>query len=238
MEDCMRIAIGSVTVALLLCGVTATYSQDHRGDAPTTTIAWGDAVKGLQLGLAPQAGTNALAAPVSGGSNVLVQVSLRNTGKSPVRLLASVHTCLLGEGGANALLVSRLVLKPKPGGDPLTIAYKGWNHLSLLDKRRPKSEQPQQTLNDSFGKTDIQLNPDDARRMTTVIAPGETRVTEIAFTLRENKSSWWQLERSAFVPTGTYEMTAVLKVDQELSEWKGELTSGRVEINLPQQVGK
>jgi len=234
----MRIAMGSATVALLLFGVTATYSQDHKGDAATATTAWGDTVKGLQLGLAPQAGTKALAATVSDGSTVLMQVSLRNTGKSPVRLLASVHTCLLGEGGTNALLVSRLLLKPKAGGDPFTIAYKGWNHLSLLDKRRPKSEQPQQTLNGSFGKTDIQLNPDDARRMTTVLAPGETRVTQIAFTLRENKSSWWQLERSTLVRTGTYEVTAILKVDQELSEWKGELTSGPVEINLSQQVGK
>ena len=234
----MRIATGSATAALLLCGVAATYAQDRRGDAATATIAWGDTVKGLQLGLAPQAGTKALAATVSDGATVLVQVSLRNTGKSPVRLLASVHTCLQGEGGSNALLVSRFVLKPKAGGGPFIVAYKGWNHLSLLDKRRSKSEQPQQTLNGSFGNTDIQLNPDDARRMTTVLAPGETRVTEIAFNLRENNSSWWQLERATLVPTGTYKMTAVLKVDQELSEWKGELTSGRVEVRFPQHMGK
>ena len=234
----MKFAIGSVALAVLLCGVPATYSQDHRGDGSTATIAWGDAVKGLQLGIALEAGTNALAVPKSDGSNVRVQVSLRNIGKSPVRLLASVHTCLLGESGANALLVSRLVLKPKAGGDPFTIAYQGWNHLSLLDNRRPKSEQPQQTLNDSFGRTDIQLNPDTARRMTTALAPGETCVTKIAFTLHEKESSRWQLEGSTFVPKGTYDIFAVLKVDQELSEWKGELTSGQVEINLPQQVSK
>ncbi|MCH5372359.1 MAG: hypothetical protein JJ992_00155 [Planctomycetes bacterium] len=234
----MKIAMGLLSLALLLGGVTATCSQDHRGDASPATKAWGDAVKGLQLGLARQAGNSAVADRVSDDSNVLVQVSLRNIGKSPIRLLASVHTCLLGEGGANALLVSRLVLKPKAGGDPFTIAYYGWNHLSLLDNRRPKSEQPQQTLNDSFGRTDIQLDPNTARRMTTVIAPGETRVTAIAFNLHEKKFSSWQLEGSASVPTGTYEMTAVLKVDQELSEWKGELSSGRVEIILPQQVGK
>ena len=126
----------------------------------------------------------------------------------------------------------RSCLEPKAGGDAFTIIYKGWNHLSLLDRRRPKSEQPQQTLNDSFGRTNIQLAPDTARRMTTVIAPGETRVTKIAFDLHEQKSSWWQVDGSTLVPTGTYEMTAVLKVDQELSEWKGELTSGRVEIQL------
>ena len=212
--------------------------QDHRGDAATATIAWGDTVKDLQLGLARQAETNAPAVTVSDGSSVLVQVSLRNTGKSPIRLLASVHTCLLGEGGSNALLVSRLVLKPKAGGDPFSMVYKAWNHLSLLDKRRPKSEQPQQTLNGSYGKTDIQLNPDDAKRMTTVLASGETRVAHVAFTLRKNESYSWQLEKSKSVPPGTYEVTAVLKVDQELSEWKGELTSGPIEVTFPQRVGK
>lgn len=184
----MRFATCFVTATLLLFGVTAAYSHDHGSDAATATIAWGDTVKGLQLGLAPQAGTNARATAVSDGSSVLVQVSLRNTDKSPVRLLASVHTCLLGEGGANALLVSRFMLKPKAGGDPFSIVYKAWNHLNLLDKRRPKSEQPQQTLNGSYGKTDIQLNPDDAKRMTTVLSPGETRVAHVAFTLRENES--------------------------------------------------
>jgi hypothetical protein len=159
--------MGSATVALLLFGVTATYSQDHKGGAATTTTVWGDTVKGLQLGLAPQAGTKALAATVSDGSTVLVQIFLRNTGKSPVRLLASVHTCLLGEGGANALLVSRLVLKPRTGGDPFTIAYKGWNHLSLLDKRRPKSEQPQQTLNGFSSEPGLLSAAPEAARSTT-----------------------------------------------------------------------
>jgi hypothetical protein len=130
------------------------------------------------------------------------------------------------------------VLKPKAGGDPFFIVYKAWNHLSLLDKRRSKSEQPQQTLNGSYGKTDIQLNPDDAKRMTTVLAPGETRVAHVAFTLRKNESYSWQLEKSESVPPGTYEVTAVLKVDQELSEWKGELTSGPIQVTFPQHVGK
>ena len=166
-----------------------------------------------------------------------MQVSLRNTGKSPIRLLASVHTCLLGPGGSNALLASKLVLKPKAGGDPFIMTYEGWNHLSLLDKRRAKSEQPQQTLNGSFGKTDVQLNPDDAKRMTTVLAPGEIRTSHVGFTLGENQSSW-QLKGSTFMPRGRYEMTAVLKVDQELSDWKGELTSEPVEINLRQPVAR
>ena len=236
----MRIATCSITAALLLWGAAAVYSQDQQADA-ATTIAWGETVKGLQLGLAPQAGTKGRPVAVSDQSNVLVQVVLRNTGKSPVRLLASVHTCLLGDGGANALLVSRLVLKPK-AGDPLIFTYQAWNHLTLLDKRRSKSEQPQQTLNDSYGKTDIQLSPDNAMQMTTVLAPGETRVTEIAFTLHENESSSWRLERPMprpkSLPTGPYEMTAILKVDQELSEWKGELTSGPLKVEVPQEAGR
>jgi hypothetical protein len=107
-----------------------------------------------------------------------------------------------------------------------------------LDKRRPKSEQPQQTLNGSFGKMDIQLNPEDAKRMTTVLVPGEIRVTPIAFTLSDSNSTSWRFEGSTSVPAGTYVMTAVLQVDQELSDWKGELTSGPVEVSILRQAAK
>jgi hypothetical protein len=129
------------------------------------------------------------------------------------------------------------VLEPKAGGDSFALVYKGWNHLSLLDKRRPKSEQPQQTLNRSCGKTDIQLTPDDARRMSTVLAPGETRISHVQFTPNDT-ASWWQLEKSAVLPAGIYEVTAVLTVEQELSEWQGELTSAPLEVKIPQTAGK
>jgi acetyl esterase len=214
-----------------------TYSQSRSDVAAAETIAWGRHVGGLQLGLSPQDGGNTTDRAVSDGKSVYLQVVLRNVGKSPVRLLASTHTCLLGEGGANALLVSRLVLKPKAGGGPFVLVYKGWNHLCLLDKRRPKSEQPQQTLNRSCDKTDIQLTPDDAKRMSTVLAPGETRISHVQFTPNDTASSW-HLEKSATLPTGIFEVTAVLTVGQELSEWKGELTSAPLEVKIPQQAGK
>ena len=197
----------------------------------------GRPVNGLQLGLSPQDGTNATGQAVFDGKSVYLQVHLRNAGKSPVRLLASVHTCLLGEGGSNALLVSRLMLKPRAGGEPFAFVYRGWNHLSLLDKRRPKSEGPQQTLGRSFGKTDIQLTPDDAKRMSTVLAPGETRITNVKFTPNDT-ASWWELEKPATLPPGIYGVTAVLTVGQELSEWKGELTSAPLAVKIPQQAGK
>lgn len=234
----MRIAMASIAAALLVLAATATHAQDRSRDAETAKVAWGETVNGLQLGLAPPVATNALAPAVADRANVIVQVFLRNTSKSPIPLLASVHTCLLGEGGANGLLVSRLVLKPKAAGDPLIVAYQGWNHLSLLDQRRLKSEQPQQTLNRSFGNADVQLSPADASRMTTVLLPGETRATQIAFSLSQNNSTRWQLDEATSAPPGTYEVTAVLTVAQELSKWKGELTSGPVEISVLQPAAK
>ena len=230
----MRIAVWSVSAVMFLCAVAVTCSQESIGPVITET-AWGDIVNGLQLGLAPQTGTNASARELFDGTNIYLQVFLRNTGQAPVKLLASVHTCLLGEDGENALCVSKFVMQPKAGGDPLTVTYKGWNHLSLLDKRRSKSEQPQQTLNDSFGHTDIQLSSDDAKRMTTVLAPGEIRLEQIEFSTSKSTFSWWQLEKPATVPAGTYAVTAVLNVDQEMSEWKGELRSSQLTVGIPKK---
>jgi hypothetical protein len=116
----MRMMVGSTPALLLLLALTATYSQDPGGNPEPAKIAWGDAVDGLQLGLAPQTVTIAIAPAVAERANALVEVSLRNTAKSPVRLLASVHTCLLGAGGTNALLASKLVLKPRRGAIPLS----------------------------------------------------------------------------------------------------------------------
>ena len=154
-----------------------------------------------------------------------------------MRLVASVHTCLLGKGGNNALLASELTLTPKDGGQAISVTYQGWNHLSLLDKRQSKDTRPQETLNDSLGgKTDIQLSEEDAKRMTTVLAPGETgRVTDIYFEPWKKPRSWWWLKRDTdTVTAGTYRVTATFKVDQELSAWKGEVTSPALEVEIGQ----
>jgi len=204
------------------------------------TIRWGTPVNGLQLGIAPPVSKNGDTEVLFDGNALRVRVFCRNAGDAPVRLLASVHTCLLGEGGNNALLASELTLAPKDGGKTISVTYQGWNHLSLLDKRRSKGKGPQETLNDSLGgKADIQLSEEDAKRMTTVLAPGETgRETDIHFEPWKKPWSWWWLKcHTDTVTAGTYRVTATFKVDQELSEWKGEVASPALEVEIGQPAG-
>ncbi|MEI8122649.1 MAG: hypothetical protein WCI20_11390 [bacterium] len=219
----------------------AEQSGGPANGADLETIRWGTPVNGLQLGIAPPVSKNGVPEAIFDGHALRVRVFCRNAGAVPVRLLASVHTCLLGEGGNNALLASELTLTPKDGGKTISVAYQGWNHLSLLDKRRPKDKQPQATLNDSLGgKTDIQLSEEDAKRMTTVLAPGETGpVTGIYFEPWKKPRSWWWFKRDTdTVTAGTYRVTATFKVDQELSEWKGEVTSPALEVEIGQPAGQ
>ena len=112
--------------------------------------------------------------------------------------------------------------------------------MSLLDTRRKKGEQPQQSLNKSFGgTTDIQLSKEDATRRTTSLEPGATgEVAYVEFTPNKKPRSWWWLKNeSDTLASGTYSMTAFLTVDQEQSEWKGTLKSGAlgVEIVIPKK---
>ena len=219
----------------ILIGVTSGYADDSQNLTQADPIVWGEVVNGLQLGISPPVGTNGIPDTVFDGDSLRARVFCRNVGDSPVRLLASVHTCLLGKGGNNALLVSEVELTPKDGGQAISVTYQGWNHLSLLDKRRSDKEQPQETLNKSFGgKTDIQLKPEDAKRMTTVLAPGESGpMAQVSFTPGKKPRSWWYLkDDSATVPVGVYHITAVLKVDHELSEWKGVVKSGALEVEF------
>ena len=233
----MKKAALATSILIFLSAILTGSAEDNQNPAGTDTTLWGKVVNGLQLGISPTVGTNHTANAVFDGNTLNVNVHLRNVSTSPVRFIASVHTCLLG--GANPLLVSKLILKPDAGEEPLVVTYQGWNHLSLLDKRRAKSEQPQQTLNDSCGgKTDIQLSAEDAQNMTTVLAPGKTaRAEPVAFVPGKDSGCWWQLEKKPnIVPAGKYRVTAVLVVDQELSEWKGELTSGTLEAEIRPQV--
>lgn len=223
-------ALALITSALTALAAAASPVQ---GPGRETKIAWGEPVNGLQYGLAIQSPTTQPAAAAEADKGISLQVTLRNVGTTPVRFLASVHTCLLGEGGSNALVISKLVLKPKAGGDSVTLRYGGWNHLCLLDKRRKKSEGPQETLNRSYGNSDVQLSDEDAKHMTTVFAPGKTKVTE--FELSPNDPhSWWEAEKPVTFKPGAYELTAVFTVDNASSEWKGEVSSAPVEIQIPQ----
>jgi hypothetical protein len=229
-----------MSVLIVLALAATTYAEDRQSSQNSNSIAWGDVVNGLQLGIAPPVGTNGIAEVIFDGENLRAHVFCRNTSEAPVRLLASVHTCLLG--GDNPLFASGVTLTPKDGGNSITVTYRGWNHLALLDKRRKKGQQPQSTLNDSFGgKADIELSEEDAKRMTTVLAPSATgRVVRVQFAPNKTPRSWWWLKNeSDTLASGTYSVTAFLTVDQEQSDWKGTLKSGALEVQivLPKEDG-
>ncbi len=229
-----------MSVLVVFAFAAATDAEDKQDNANEPPIVWGEVVNGLQLGIAPPVGTNGVMHAMFDGENLCARVFCRNTGKTPIRLLASVHTCLLGKGGNNALLASGIILTPKNGGTPLAVTYQGWNHLALLDKRRENVEPPQQTLNKSLGgKTDIELTKEDADRMTTVLEPGETgRVVQVHFAPNKKPRSWWWLENdSVSLISGTYHVTGFFAVDHQFSDWKGTIKSEslEVEIALPNQ---
>lgn len=221
-------------LALLRVGLVA-HAAPGSASSEANTIVWGQVTNGLQLGIAPPRGTKGTPEAMFDGTTLRVRVFCRNSADTPVRLLASVHTCLLGDGGKNALLASELTLVPKGGGKALSVTYQGWNHLTLLDKRRPKGQQPQETLDKSFGgKADTQLSEEDAKRMTTVLAPGETGpVADINFAPWEKPRSWWWFKNDTdTVTAGAYQVTAILRVDHKLSDWKGEIRSGSIEVSI------
>jgi hypothetical protein len=224
-----------MSVSAFLCVGLVAHAAPDSTSSEASTVVWGQVTNGLQLGIAPPIGAKGTREAIFDGNTLRVRVFCRNAADTPVRLLASVHTCLLGEGGRNALLASELTLMPKGGGKALSVTYQGWNHLTLLDKRRPKGQQPQETLDKSFGgKTDIQLSEEDAKRMTTVLAPGETgTVAEINFAPWEKPRSWWWFKNDTdTVTAGAYQVTAVLRVDHKLSDWKGEIRSGCIEVHI------
>ena len=138
----IRLPIGIICGVHFLCVAFADNATPPRDVRP---IAWGEVVNGLQLGIAPPVGTNGVIQPLFDGESVQADVFCRNAGDTAVRVLASVHTCLLGQGGNNALLASGIMLAPEGGGKPVKVTYQGWNHLSLLDTRREKGKQPQDT---------------------------------------------------------------------------------------------
>ena len=158
----MTAAVGLIRLLVLCTLVGSASAEDAKAARDANSIVWGDAVNGLKLGISPPVGTNGVTEPIFDGKSLRVDVFCRNVSASPVRILASVHDCLQGKGGDNALLASGVVLTPKNGGKPVTVTYQGWNHLALLDKRRKNGEEPQQTLNRSMGGQD--RHPVEQRR--------------------------------------------------------------------------
>jgi hypothetical protein len=229
-----RTVIAISALGLLSAGLVA-YSEEKREPSRPDGIVWGKVVDGLQFGISPPVGDDGALKPAFDGDTLRVRVHLRNVGKSPVRLLATVHDCVaMGSNGAAAIHASKLVLTPKAGGDPRTVTYQGWNHLHLLDTRRDKSESWQKTLARRGWKTDIRLTAEDAEYMSTVLDPcGPPRIEHVVCSPIRRGDSPWRLEPGEDpVTAGTYGVTAVLKVDHERSKWKGELVSGSLDIEI------
>ena len=233
----MRGSINCIGVCVLLFGVTSVYSEEATNGQDVDGIVWGEVVNGLQLGISPPlkwseadefSGSDE---PVFDGGNLHVTVHLRNVGKSPVRLLPSVWDCL-AMGDAGAIPVSKLALTPTKGGKTLTVAYHGWNHLRLLDRRRPESESWQKTLCRSVpGSEDIQLDAEEGKDRQIELAAGDAVWPEwVKVRLGRASKAPWRLAEISTVPVGKYHVTAVLTVDQQVSEWKGTLTSGALEV--------
>jgi hypothetical protein len=212
--------------------VAAESSGGPTNGAEMETVRWGESARGLQLGISPMAGTNGVTLPVVDGQTIRLETRLRNSGETPVRILAPIYRCLLG--GGDPLFVSQIVFTPKNGGPSVVATYQGWNHLSLLDVRRKPGEQPQRTLNESFGSTDVQLSAEDARRMSKVIVPGKEwrRQVEMYLVQRPDRSSFWQLEKGKTLPAGAYAVRATLTASNPQSEWKGEIASGELTVEI------
>jgi hypothetical protein len=184
--------------------------QPKAAPANNQGSVWGDAVKGLQMGVSPQAGTKGVPVALFDGTTLRLDVHLRNAGKTPVRIIPNTFGCAaVGPGGA--IPVTKLLLTPSKGGDPLSITYQGHNHVS---EKRP-------------------LDADDVEYFTTVLAPGEAMSFPVTYTPGEGReTSWQRAGGSNLVPEGKYQVKAIILVDRKESEWKGELTSGSLEVEI------
>ena len=161
-------------------------------------------------------------------------VHLRNTSKSPVSILGSVHTCLAFGPGSGALLVSKTRVNPEKG-DPLTLTYHGPNHMVFLDERAHKANPQLETLYDRDGTVkNVRLSAEDVAHVTTVLAPdGPVRISYVTYTpSRDDETDWQASDGSRMAPNGKFQVTTVLILDHKDSEWKGKLTSGSLEVEL------
>ena len=213
MRRSKRVVVWMSTLAFLTA-VMAMYGEDKQDPSTADGIVWGKVLNGLELGIFPDAGTDGLPATLFDGRTLCINVQVRNAGKSQVRFLATTFGCAaLGPDGA--IPVTKLILTPTEGGEPLSITYQGHNHLS--------DEKP--------------LDADDLEYFTTELAPGESLKFPypVRFTPGEERATSWQLTReSNIVPEGRYELKAVFVVDRKVSQWKGELTSGSLDVKVHQ----
>ena len=237
----MRSSLFIISVCILLLGGTYVRSEDAKNESKTDGIAWGKVINGLQLGISPPVKLDeshefdGFEEPVIERDTLQVTVHLRNAGTSDVRFLPTVWDCLaLGDDGA--IPVSKIILTPESGGDSLTIIYKGMNHLERLrDKRarEPDSSEETPSKNISGAKVlELTAKRENARQIK--LAAGDALWPEWVKVnpKTENNTQWRLAKGSNRIPPGKYCVTAVLIVDQKVSEWKGKLTSGNLDIEI------
>ncbi len=176
------------------------------------SIIWGDAVNGLQMGISPRADAKGAPMALFDGRTLQFNVQLRNAGKTPVRIIPNAFGCAaLGCGGA--IPVTKFILTPSKRGEPVSFTYQGLNHVS---DRKP-------------------LDADDVKYFATVIEPGQALHFPYPVEFvpgKGRKTSWQRAGGSNLVPDGKYQMKANLVVDRKESEWKGEVTSGSIEVEV------
>jgi hypothetical protein len=203
-----------ITALLLLPNALAVYAEDRQTPSPIASIAWGKVVDGLQLGIFPGAATGDLKPTMFDGNSLCVNVQLRNTGKVPIRFFPSTFGCA-AVGSEGRIPVTKLVLTPIDIEEPILITYQGHNHVSETDE----------------------FDADDLEYYTTELAPGESLTLPylVKFTPgNERATDWQRTGNSNLIPDGKYRLKAVLVVDRKVSQWKGELTSGLLEVELHQ----
>ena len=214
-------------------------AEETKTGIDTDGIAWGKAINGLQLGISPPVKLSethefdGFEEPVIERDTLQFTVHLRNVGSSDVRFLPTVWDCL-AMGDAGAVLVSKLVLTPESGSESLTVTYQGWNHLRLLDKRRPEAASWQETLRKSSPVDNVQLDAKEANDRQIELAAGDAAWPEWVrvSTARDRSTRWRLTEESSQIDPGKYRVTAMLIVDQDASDWKGKLTSGILNVEI------
>ncbi len=230
----------------LFCTAAIACSEEAIEKNEADGITWGAVTDGLQLGISPPAKmtkTDEIEGfdnAISKSGTLNVTVHLRNTGSQDMQLLPSIWDCLaLGDDGA--VLASKILLTPEEGDQPVVVTYQSTNHLRILDKARPESDLSQNTLRESGRElVNFQVDAEEGKRRQIKLAAGEAAWPEaVNVALRDGNNAPWRLqEKSDRLRPGKYRITAVLVVDQQASDWKGTLTSGSLNIEIPAQATK
>lgn len=241
----MRLIFTAIYALFCTAAIACSEEAIERNEADG--ITWGAVTDGLQLGISPPIKLSKTH-EIEGFDNVISEngtlnltVHLRNTSSKDMKLLPSTWDCLaLGDDGA--VLASKIILTPEKIGQPVVVTYQSTNHLEkMLDKARPESDLSQDTLRKSGRElVNFQVDAEEAKRRQIELAAGEAAWPEaVNVGLRNGNNAPWRLqEQSDRLPPGKYRITAVLVVDQQASDWKGTLTSGSLNIEIPAQVAE